>query len=621
MNCRMLGCLVLSGFSLLVHAANPEVHWRTYNNRYDGQRYSPLAQINKRNVGNLKPVCEAQLGDDGTFQSGPVVIGKYMYVTTAHTVVSMDAANCRIAWQYIYTPEQNEVSKTNRGVAWLDGRLFRGTGDGRLLSIDAATGKELWRVKPANPEVGEFFSAAPIAWNGVVYIGISGSDWGTRGRVMGFDAATGRELWHFNTVPKAGESGYETWKIPETAERGGGGTWTSYTLDTDTAELFVSVGNPAPSFNPESRPGDNLYTESMVVLDAQSGKLKWYHQFMPNDGLDLDVAAAPVLYRTPDGRRIAAVGSKDGYVYGVDRDTNQRVFRTAITTVMPDPLPRPTPEGVRICPGFVGGVEWNGPAINPVNNTLYVGSVDLCNIYKSGKVEYKPGMYFHGTAAEVSMDDRDVQARGWLHAIDAATGKVRWNFHADAPIIAGVTPTAGGLVFTGDADGKLYAFDAETGKVLFSHDTGAAMAGGIVTYRQGRTQYLAALTGNVSRGPFFALAGTPRVILYRVGNTPSKPVVTKVARDVTTRTEPKQWKAFRGYFGAKMYLKYCASCHGGNGDGSLGPALRGVTQRKDPRSVAEVIRNPTSAVMPRLYPKTLGDTEVEQIADFINAWK
>jgi alcohol dehydrogenase (cytochrome c) len=621
MNCRMLICLTLSGLSLLVQAAQPEVHWRTYNNGYDGQRYSPLDQINAKNVGKLKPVCEAHLGDEGTFQSGPVVIGNRMYVTTAHTVVALDAGNCRIHWQHIYTPEQNEVSKTNRGVAWLDGRVYRGTGDGRILAIDAATGKELWRVKAADPTVGEFFSSAPIAWKGVLYSGISGSDWGTRGRVMAFDVATGRELWRFNTVPKAGEPGYDSWKIPETAERGGGGTWSSYTLDTDAAELFVSVGNPAPSFSPDSRPGDNLYTESVIVLDANTGKLKWHYQFMPNDGLDLDVAAAPVLYRDSAGRKLVAVGSKDGYLYAVDRATRKLVFRTAITTVMPDPLPRPTREGIRICPGFVGGVEWNGPAFNVANNTLVVGSVDLCNIYRTGKVEYKPGMYYHGTAAEVSMDDRDIQARGWVYAIDAASGQVRWNYRAESPVIAAVTPTGGGLVFTGDVDGKLMAFDSETGRILYTHDTGSAMAGGIVTYMQGETQYLAALTGNVSRGPFFALAGSPRVILYSLNASSDVPAIVKVAKDVTDRVEPKQWKAFYGYYGAKMYLKYCASCHGGNGDGSLGPALRGVKQRKDPRSVAEIIRDPKSALMPRLFPKTLGEKEVNQVADFINAWK
>lgn len=594
------------------------VSWPNYNKGYDGQRYSPLKQITTRNVKRLKPVCEAQLGDAGAFQAGPVVIGRILYATTSSTTVALDAATCKIRWQHIYRYEQKPVSRTNRGVAYADGRIYRGTGDGRILALDAASGKELWRVKAGNPELGEFFSAAPIVWQGSLFIGKAGSDWGIRGQMLALDANDGRALWHFNLVPKEGEPGFATWKIPATAETGGGGTWSSYTLDDETGELFVSVGNPAPSFNPDARPGDNLYTDSLVVLDARTGKLNWHYQVTPNDAFDLELAAAPVIYRDAQGRRMVALGSKDGYLYGIDRLTHARVFRTPVTTVM-DPMPKPSPEGVRICPGFFGGVEWNGPAL--AGDTIYVGAVDLCNIIKSGRPAYEPGRYFHGTASILSMDERDVTPRGWLYAIDATTGQPRWKFHADSPLLAGVTPTAGGLVFTGDVDGNLLAFDAHSGKPLFKHQTGGAMAGGVVTYEVDGVQYIAATSGNVSRGPMFSLAGTPKIVILSTRTKRKKPEITKVAEDISAAESKARFHGMESYLGSILYLRFCASCHGANGDGSLGPALRGVVARKDGRPLEQIIRDPRSATMPRLYPKPLGDTEVDQLVEFLKAWK
>lgn len=620
---------VALGLCLLPHVSLPATHdpgplpgpWSTFAKDYGGQRYSSLASINTHNVASLKRVCEVQLGDSGAFQSGLVVIGSTMYVTTAHTIVAMDAANCKIRWQYVYTPEESEVSQVNRGVAYYDGRVFRGTADGRVLAIDANTGKQLWRIKAANPGVGEFFSSAPIAWKNRVFIGTAGGDWGIRGRMLAFDADTGQRRWQFNLIPERGEPGFETWKIPDSANHGGGATWSTYTLDPDTGELFVPVGNPAPAFSPDTRPGDNLYTNSVVVLDAKTGKLKWYHQFLPNDGLDYDVAAAPVLYRDPKGRRMMAIGSKDGYLYGIDRDTHHLVFRTPVTTVM-DPPPRPTASGVRACPGFAGGVQWNGPAINPETNVLYVGSVDLCSVVKTGAEEYVPGKLYHGTVAQLSTDDRDITARGWLVAVDSTTGKVLWKYHSDSPVLAGVTPTAGGLVFTGNVGGEFMAFDAKTGRQCYERRMDGALAGGLITYQEGTTQYIAFASGNVSRGPFFAIGGTPTVTIMRTGLIDDRPNIVRVEQDVSAPPQRAMLSnQYRTYFGQNYYLHFCATCHGGNGDGGIGPRLRGITKRSDPRPIAEIIKNPKSAIMPKLYPKPLDDEDVEQIANFLDSWK
>ena len=290
----------LSASLATVTLAAEDVPWPSYNGNLQSDRFSPLKLITPRNAQDLRPVCEVEVGDGGTFQPGLVVVGHVLYLTSIHTVLAVDAAECTVRWRYIYTPDQDEAMPANRGVAYLDGRLFRGTADGRVIALDAATGRELWRVKAAEPDKGELFSAAPLAWNGLVFIGPAG-DFASRGRIYAFDAATGKEVWRFHTVPASGEPGFETWHIPETADRGGGGTWTSYTLDPETRELFVSVGNPIPLFDIESRPGDNLYTNTMAVLDARTGKLKWHYQFNPNDAFDYDLAATPALYTDKAG--------------------------------------------------------------------------------------------------------------------------------------------------------------------------------------------------------------------------------------------------------------------------------------------------------------------------------
>ena len=269
--------------------------WPSYNRTLDGQRFSPLNQITTQNVAQLKPVCEFGMGEEGGFQTGPVVIGDTMFLTTAHTTVAMNATSCALIWRTIDTARADDPFPINRGVAYLDGRVYRGQPGGRLVALNSSTGQQVWETKAANGGVGEFLSSAPIAWNGMVFIGLAGGDWGIRGAMMGFDAATGQQRWKFYTIPIGNERGAETWKIPATAHRGGGAMWTSYTLDAASGELFVPVGNPAPDLSPAVRPGDNLFSNSVVVLDARTGTLKWWYQAVANDGYDWDMSAAQAL--------------------------------------------------------------------------------------------------------------------------------------------------------------------------------------------------------------------------------------------------------------------------------------------------------------------------------------
>ncbi len=483
--------------------------WPTYNNDYAAQRFSPLDKINVKNVASMKEVCTLQLAEGGSLQSGPVIVDGVMYVTTALDTFAVDAATCKQLWKSSYTPTAYMPFPVNRGVAYHNGALFRGTPDGMLLSLDAKTGKVLWTNMIADSHYGEFASAAPIAWNGVVYMGVGGGDWGTRGRVMAYDAISGRELWRFNTIPRGKEVGAETWKNRDSATVGGGGTWTSYTLDVRDGELFVSVGNPTEDFLAEKRPGDNLFTNSVVVLNANTGALKWWYQTVKNDPWDYDLSAPAMLYQSK-GKVIqdrVAVAGKDGYLHVLDRLSHKVIFKAETTTQFKGDT-KPTPAGVRACPGLLGGSEWNGPAYDVDRHLIVVGTVDWCWIHKVTNPEYKRGQLNYGGTTTP-----EKEATGWVTAFDAENGSIKWKYHTEAPIVAAVTPTAGGVTFTGDIAGNFIALDSSNGKLLWSKKMDGALGGGVVTYAVGGKQYVAVLTGNVSRSTFGG-AGSPTLSIF-----------------------------------------------------------------------------------------------------------
>jgi alcohol dehydrogenase (cytochrome c) len=485
--------------------------WLTYNNNFEGQRFSPLKQITPANVAQLKEVCRIKIGRSGAFQPGLIMIEGSLYLTFDTETIALDPTNCRVHWRDAYKPEQEEAWHVNRGVAFLDGRLFRGTGDARLIALDAKSGKMIWKDVVGNPAIGEFIAAAPIAWNGLVFVGVAGGDWGIRGRVMAFDAQTGREVWRFYTIPVGDEKGSDTWKL-DSGKRGGGGSWTTYTLDVSQAELFVPVGNPAPDFTTADRAGANLFSDSFVVLDAHTGALKWWYQLRSKDSHDVDLAAAPVIYNNSKGDAVVAAGGKDGRLYVVDRTTHNLLFKTEVTTIKNDTVD-PTEAGITICPGVFGGVQWNGPAFDDANKTLYVGSVDWCSNLTSQRPQYMPGKPYLGGDFKQSGP-----GRGWVMAIDSDAGAVRWKYHADAPVVAGMTPTAGGVLFTGDMKGNFLIFDSKSGNLLRKIPTGGALAGGVITYELNGKQYVAFSSGNVSRS-LWGIVGLPTIIIMRTSGS------------------------------------------------------------------------------------------------------
>ena len=483
--------------------------WLTYNNTFEGQRFSALKQITPANVAQLKEACRIKIGRSGAFQPGLIMVEGTLYATFDTETLALDPTNCKVRWRAAYKPDQEEAWHVNRGVAFLDGRLFRGTGDARLIALDAKTGKVLWKDVVGNAALGEFIAAAPIAWNGMIFVGIAGGDWGIRGRILAFDALTGREIWRFYTIPTGDEKGSDSWKL-DSGKRGGGGSWTTYTLDVSQSELFVPVGNPAPDFVSTDREGANLFSDSFVVLDAHTGALKWWYQLRSKDSHDVDLAAAPMIYSNSKGDGVVVAGGKDGRVYAVDRATHKLIFKTEITTIKNDTVD-PTEAGVVICPGVFGGVEWNGPAFDNSKKTIYVGSVDWCSNLSSQTPQYMPGKPYLGGDFK-----QESKASGWVTAIDSDTGAVRWKYHADAPVVAGVTPTAGGVLFTGDMKGNFLIFDSKSGNLLRKTPTGGALAGGMITYEQNGKQYVAFSSGNVSRS-LWGVVGLPTIIIMRGG--------------------------------------------------------------------------------------------------------
>ncbi len=422
--------------------------WLGYNRDYKGQRYTKLALINTGNVATLSPKCMFQTGEIGSFQSSPEVSDGRLFITTAHQVYALSATTCRKLWSYDYQPVGTELLPANRGVALYRGMAIRGTLDGHLIALDVTNGKLLWDVHVCDTKAGCFINAVPVAFHGRLFVGEAGADVQSTGHVHAFDAVTGKHLWTFDVIPTGKQFGADTW--PAGATVGGGSMWTTITVDPQADLLYMSVGNPGQDFSGANRPGDNLFTDSLVVLAADTGKLVWYAQQVKHDVHDWDTAAAPMLYEQ-DGRKFVAVGSKDAELYIYDRDTHALVARKTLTRRENDTAPLPPGKPVHVCPGSVGGVEWNGPAYDPVRRMVYVNTVDWCSTYTSQPAK---DAEFGGM---MKMDPSE-QARGALLAFDAGTGEPRWSYHAAAPMLAAITPTSGGLVLTGSGAARVSNF-------------------------------------------------------------------------------------------------------------------------------------------------------------------
>jgi alcohol dehydrogenase (cytochrome c) len=491
-----------------VGAVGAAADWPMYNRDYASSRYSPLAEITPKNVAGLRQVCSYTLPEAATLESGLVALAGTLYFTTSEYTYAMDSETCALRWRSQHKVEG--PGGTVRGVAIAGNRVFRVFRDGYVVGYNLADGERVWATQLREPD-GRFatIALAPIAWSGMLFIGTSGAERACRCDVVALDTATGRETWRFQLVPTGNDAGAETW--PRGIRVGGASVWTSLTLDTGAGALYVPAGNPGPDFAGEYRPGANLYTNSIVVLDAKSGKLRTWYQLVPHDVHDWDVAAAPALVTTKLGRRRAMAPGKDGYLHAIDIAMGKVIWKTAVTTIENSNTPITT-SGTHFCPGAEGGVLWNGPGYSPQTNLVYVNSVDWCTTLRMDTKlpVFEPDKSFLGSANGFGV--KDTRKVGWLVAVDADSGGVRWRFASATPMVAGVTPTASGLVLTADLGGDLLVFDAADGRVLRRIALGQPTGGGVITYQNGGKQRIAVATGLEDR--ILDVHGKPAVVIW-----------------------------------------------------------------------------------------------------------
>lgn len=473
--------------------------WSYADHDLNGTRFSPLAQITPANVTQLTKICSYTFPEKVPSESTPIVVGGVMYATSDHYTVALDAGDCKVLWSYQWVPRDSDQVHPHRGPSIANGKVIRGTGDDYLISLDAETGKLLWAKQIADPKQGFFISMPALITNDTIYVGPAGSERAGSGWIGAFRLSDGKQVWRFNIVPHDGEPGADTWgPDPEVRKHAGGALWTPQSYDSEKNILYVAGGNPAPDFWDQVRPGANLYTNSMIALDGKTGKLLWYNQFIPHDVDDYDITHVNPILKVNSRTMIASSG-KDGILRLVDGETHKVVYAVPFTTQLNSEAPiSETP--IKVCPGTLGGDEWNSGAYTPKLSLIVVPSDDLwCSMIQkdkeppsveeatAGKKVYFGGPVNHGPLSE---------ARGRLTGFDAATGKERWRYESPTPLVAGVALTASNLVFTGEVGGFFDALDADSGKLLIHMDLKDSVQGGVITYSAHNVQYVAVTSGD-----------------------------------------------------------------------------------------------------------------------------
>jgi alcohol dehydrogenase (cytochrome c) len=486
-----------------------------YGMGYDLNRFSPLKQIDKENVRRLVPVWNYSFDDNRSEESQPLVYKGVLYVTSNSATMAVDAKTGKQIWKtkVEYPPETPRIvccGIINRGAAIYDGKIFRTTLDANVIALDAQTGKELWRKNAIDFKTGYSMTVAPLVADGVVITGISGAEFGTRDFIDGWDPQTGEHLWRTYTVPAAGEPGSDTWK-GDTWKLGGGSTWITGSFDPELRTVYWGIGNPGP-FNSAVRPGDNLYTCSVLALDPKTGRIKWHYQFSPNNPFDYDSVAEMVLATiNVDGTptKVLMDANRNGFFYVLDRTNGKLIAANPYVRVnwasgidLKTGRPVETEvsakaragEKVVVWPSILGGKNWEPMSFDPQNGTAYANTLNFGGHYKAVPAEYKAGEWY------VGMDLSDVWEwpdgpRGYLKAIDPLTGKTKWENPSDIPRFSGVLSTGGGVVFSGQLTGEFEAFDADNGKKLWHYQTGSGIEGQPITWEQDGVQYVAVASG------------------------------------------------------------------------------------------------------------------------------
>lgn len=497
-------------YERLRDAAGEPAAWLTYSGDYRSHRFSRLAEIDRENVHRLRPVWVYQMPNDPV-ETTPIVVDGIMYITEPpSTVTALDVRTGRPLWSW--SPAMPADVKylgfppTNRGIAVLDDRVFVGTLDAHLLALDAASGAVRWDVEVADNALGHSITAAPLALDGKVIVGIAGAEAGIRGFIDAYDAGTGERVWRFWTVPGPGEPGHETWG-GDSWRTGGGSTWLTGSYDTELGLLYWGIGNPAPDWNGDIRPGDNLYTCSLVALDSETGRLRWHFQFTPHDTHDWDANQIPVLVDSEvDGRarKLVVMANRNGFYYVLDRETGEFITGTeyakqtwaegldADGRPIVRPNTEPSPEGTLVYPSLQGAANWYSPTYSPTTELFYAAVREMASYYYKGEAEYEPGTYYLGGGEHALHGD---DAHGAVRALEVTTGEQRWEFPLHSPPWAGLLSTAGGLVIGGTDEGNVYALDAETGQPLWDFQAGGGVRSNPIAFQVDGEQRIAVAAG------------------------------------------------------------------------------------------------------------------------------
>ncbi|MEM8824367.1 MAG: PQQ-dependent dehydrogenase, methanol/ethanol family [Pseudomonadota bacterium] len=529
--CLTTGSFAQTAEDLINDTDTPE-NVLVYGMGYGQNRYSPIDQITPDNVGNLTPVWAYSLDDGRGQESFPLIYEGVMYVTTHRTTMAIDARTGKQIWKQVldYPAEAPRVACcgiVNRGVAMLEGRLFRTTLDANVVAMDMETGEELWKTNSIDFKQGYSMTAAPLIADGVLIVGISGGEYGIRGYLEGYDPDTGERLWRTYTVPEPGEPGSETWPEGDAWTRGGGPTWLTGTYDPDENTVYWGAGNAGP-WNPTVRKGDNLYTNSLLALDPQTGGIKWHYQFTPNDPYDYDGTNELVLTEM-DGKKVIVQANRNGFLYVIDRETgmpiaaNKFVDRVDWADSIDLETGRPvggeelratleSGEQVEFWPSAFGGKNWAPTSLSADTGYLYANTFNVGMFYTAVEPRYRAGLFYFGADFAWSWPEGD---RGKLRAFDPMTGEVKWEQPSMFPRNAGILSTGGGVVFTGRQSGEFEAFNAETGERLWEFNTGSGIVGQPVTWEMDGMQYVTILNGG---GAVYALfSGDERLANYPVG--------------------------------------------------------------------------------------------------------
>jgi alcohol dehydrogenase (cytochrome c) len=495
----------------LVNALKEQHNWLTYWGDYSAIRYRNLKQINDSNVKDLRVEWMYQTGQTGRFQTVPLVADGVMYFTAPNgNAFAIDARTGRELWKYTYrwAPDVKLCCGTvNRGLAILGDRVFMATPDAHLVALDARTGKLIWDSEIASHKQGYGSTVAPLVVKDKVIVGVSGGEFGIRGLLDAYDAKTGERVWRFWTVPSKDEPGGETW-LADSWQRGGGPTWMTGTYDPALNLLYWTTGNPGPDLYGKDRLGDNLYTTSVVALNPDTGKMKWYFQFTPHDVHDWDANETPMLLDLNwqgKPRKLMIQANRNAFFYVLDRETGEFLMGKPFARQTwakgldakgrPIVLPNtdPSPEGTRVCPGLAGAANWMAPSYNPETGWFYFPVREQCDIYFSSPAVYQEGKPFWGSVFRGVTDEKEW---GELRALDPLTGESKWTFKYYKAPWAGTLATAGNLIFAGDEDGYLMALDAKAGKLLWKFYTGSPLNTSPITYSVDGRQYLTMPSGS-----------------------------------------------------------------------------------------------------------------------------